>query len=235
MREGQEAMPLANNQALLELMKVLFKPHPWHGVSAGTDSPEFVTCYIEIVPTDLVKYEIDKLTGYLSIDRPQRFSNQVPCLYGLIPQTYCGRRVAALTAEKIGRPEIDGDNDPLDVCVLTEKTILHGDILLEAVPIGGLRLLDGNEADDKIVAVLKGDAVFGSMKDIVECPPTLMQRLVDYFLTYKQMPGAPAVCKVTEIYGRSEAHRVIVESQADYNERFGGLRSMLDEVLPMRS
>ncbi len=228
-------MPPATNQALLELMKVLFKPHPWHGVSSGTASPGCLTCYIEIVPTDAVKYEIDKLTGYLSVDRPQRFSNQVPCLYGLVPQTYCGPRVAALMAEKIGRPGIDGDHDPLDICVLTEKAILHGDILLEAIPIGGLRLLDGNEADDKIVAVLKGDAVFGSMKDIVECPPALMQRLVHYFLTYKQMPGAPAVCKVTEIYGRSDAHRVIVESQADYDERFGGLRSMLDEVLPMGS
>jgi inorganic pyrophosphatase len=228
-------MPLATNQALLELMKVLFKPHPWHGISSATGSPECLTCYIEIVPTDSVKYEIDKLTGYLSIDRPQRFSNQVPCLYGLIPQTYCGPRVAALTAEKTGRSGIEGDHDPLDICVLTEKSILHGDILLEAIPIGGLRLLDGSEADDKIVAVLKGDAVFGSMKDIGDCPPALMQRLVHYFLTYKQMPGSPAVCEVTDMYGRGEAHRVIVESQADYDERFGGLRSMLDEVLPMRS
>jgi inorganic pyrophosphatase len=77
--------------ALLELMKVLFKPHPWHGVSSGKHAPDCVTCYIEIVPTDSVKYEIDKLTGYLMVDRPQRFSNHVPCLYGLIPQTYWDR------------------------------------------------------------------------------------------------------------------------------------------------
>jgi inorganic pyrophosphatase len=225
-------MPPTSNHALLELMKVLFKPHPWHGVSSGTAAPASITCYIEIVPTDSVKYEIDKLTGYLSVDRPQRFSNQVPCLYGLIPQTYCGPRVAAFSAEKTGRPGIDGDHDPLDVCVLTEKAILHGDILLEAIPIGGLRLLDGNEADDKIVAVLKGDAVFGAMKEITDCPPALLQRLVHYFLTYKQMPGSPVVCEVTHTYGRSEAYRVILDSKADYDERFGGLRNMFEEVLP---
>ena len=227
-------LPTANS-AFLELMKVLFKPHPWHGVSMGPHAPERVTCYIEIVPTDSVKYEIDKVTGYLMVDRPQRFSSQVPCLYGLIPQTYCGQRVAAISAEKLERPGIDGDHDPLDICVLTEKAILHGDILLEAIPIGGLRLLDGNEADDKIIAVLKGDAAYGSLQDLSECPPAIVQRLVHYFLTYKQMPEEPAVCEVTHTYGRSEAHRVILESKADYEERFGGLARMFDEVMPTRA
>jgi inorganic pyrophosphatase len=225
-------VPPTTTTAFLELMKVLFKPHPWHGVSSGKDAPDCVTCYIEIVPTDLVKYEIDKLTGYLMVDRPQRFSNHVPCLYGLIPQTYCGPRVAAFSAQATGRQGIDGDHDPLDVCVLTENTISHGDLLLNASPIGGIRLLDGNEADDKIVAVLKDDAVFGSIRDISECPSCLIQRLEHYFLTYKQMPGTPAVCEVTHIYGRSEAHQVIMESKADYDERFGRLRYMLEETIP---
>jgi inorganic pyrophosphatase len=224
---------MVTTNALLELMKVLFKPHPWHGVSSGNGAPGCITCYIEIVPTDSVKYEIDKPTGYLMVDRPQRFSNHVPCLYGLIPQTYCGPRVAALSARATGRPQIDGDHDPLDVCVLTEKTISHGDLLLSALPIGGIRLLDGNEADDKIVAVLKDDAVFGSFRDISECPPGLIQRLEHYFLTYKQMPGTPAVCEVTHIYGRSEAHQVIMESKADYDERFGRLQEMFEETLPI--
>ena len=220
-----------SNSAFVELMKVLFKPHPWHGVSIGPHAPDLVTCYIEIVPTDSVKYEIDKITGYLMVDRPQRFSSQVPCLYGLIPQTFCGSRVAALSAEHIRRPGIDGDHDPLDVCVLTEKAIPHGDVLLEAIPIGGLRLLDGDEADDKIVAVLKDDAVFGSIRDISECTPALLHRLEHYFLTYKQMPGAPAVCELIQTYGKSDAHRVILESRADYDERFGGLSQMLDEAI----
>ncbi len=225
-------MTATNSHAFLEIMKVMFKPHPWHGVSIGKLAPELITCYIEIVPTDSVKYEIDKTTGYLKVDRPQRFSNQVPCLYGLIPQTYCGTRVAALCAEKTGLTGIEGDYDPLDICVLTEKTITHGDLLLEAIPIGGLRMLDGKEADDKIVAVLKDDALFGSMRDISECPPVIVQRLVHYFLTYKQMPGTEAVCEVTHIYGRKEAHQVIVESQADYEESFANLPGLLDEMLP---
>jgi inorganic pyrophosphatase len=222
-----------SNKTLLEIMKIMFKPHPWHGVSMGDQAPELVTCYIEIVPTDSVKYEIEKTTGYLKIDRPQRFSNHSPCLYGLIPKTYCGPRVAALAAEKTGRHGIQGDHDPLDVCVFTEKPITHGDLLLEAIPIGGLRMLDGNEADDKIIAVLKGDAVFGAMKDVSECPESLVQRLVHYFLTYKQMPGsATPTCEVTHVYGRAEAHKVIMESKADYDEIFGNLSGLLEELLP---
>jgi len=221
-----------NSEALLEVMKVMFKPHPWHGISMGDNAPEVVTCYIEIVPTDSVKYEIEKTTGYLKVDRPQRFSSFTPCLYGLIPRTYCGQRVAAFSAEKVERPSMEGDHDPLDVCVLTEKSITHGDLLLEAIPIGGLRMLDGNEADDKIIAVLKGDAVFGSMKDISECPEGLIQRLIHFFLTYKQMPGAKTECEVTHVYGRSEAHQVILQSKADYDELFADLSSLLDALLP---
>lgn len=225
-------MMTRNSNALLEVMKVMFKPHPWHGISMGDHAPETVTCYIEIVPTDSFKYEIEKTTGYLKVDRPQRFSSLSPCLYGLIPRTYCGTRVAAFSAEKLGRPAIEGDHDPLDVCIFTEKPITHGDLLLDAIPIGGLRMLDGNEADDKIVAVLKGDAVFGSMQDIADCPKGLLERLVHYFLTYKQMPGEPTTCEVTDLYGRKEAHQVIMKSKADYDERFADLYRLLDEVLP---
>jgi inorganic pyrophosphatase len=221
-----------DTSALLEVMKVMFKPHPWHGISMGDHAPEIVTCYIEIVPADSVKYEIEKTTGYLKVDRPQRFSSFSPCLYGLIPRTYCGARVAGMAAEKAKRFGIQGDHDPLDVCVITEKTITHGDILLEAIPIGGLRMLDGEEADDKIIAVLKGDAVFGAIQDISDCPEGLVQRLIHYFLTYKQMPGAAAACEVTHVYGRQEAHHVILGAKADYDERFADLSSLIDQMLP---
>jgi inorganic pyrophosphatase len=225
-------MKISTTNALLEVMKVMFKPHPWHGISMGDDAPSIVTCYIEIVPTDSFKYEIDKTSGYLKVDRPQRFSSFSPCLYGLIPRTYCGTRVAAFSAEKTNRVFIEGDHDPLDVCVFAEKPITHGDLLLEGIPIGGLRMLDGNEADDKIIAVLKGDAVFGEMKEVSDCPDGLIQRLIHYFLTYKQMPGAAATCEVTHVYGRKEAHHVILESQADYDERFADLSTLIDEILP---
>ena len=74
--------------AARRLMSLMFKAHPWHGVSMGDQSPDLVTAYIEIVPSDTVKYEVDKATGFLKVDRPQRFSNFCPVYYGLIPQTY---------------------------------------------------------------------------------------------------------------------------------------------------
>ena len=194
-----------------------FRAHPWHGVSMGKEAPRVVTTYIEIVPTDTVKYEMDKLTGILRMDRPQQYSNVCPSLYGFIPRTLCAERVGALCSERTGRPGIHGDGDPMDVCVLTEKEISHGDILVQAVPIGGLRMIDGNEADDKIIAVLSGDAVFGSIKDIAECPAPLVDRLRHYFLTYKQGPDRAAhAVEITHVYGRDEAHDVIRTSAQDY-------------------
>jgi inorganic pyrophosphatase len=183
----------------------------------GKDAPRVVTTYIEIVPTDTVKYEMDKLTGILRMDRPQQYSNVCPSLYGFIPRTLCAERVGALCSERTGRPGILGDGDPMDVCVLTEKEISHGDILVQAVPIGGLRMIDGKEADDKIMAVLSGDAVFGSIRDIAECPAALVDRLRHYFLTYKQGPDRAAhTVEITHVYGRDEAHEAIRRSAQDY-------------------
>lgn len=82
-----------------------------------------------------------------------------------------------------------GDGDPLDICVLTEKTISHGDIVAEVRPIGGFRMLDKNEADDKIIAVLKHDATYSIYNDISELPHVVIDRLKHYFLTYKDLPG----------------------------------------------
>ncbi|HVR73766.1 MAG TPA: inorganic pyrophosphatase [Planctomycetota bacterium] len=200
----------------------IFRSHPWHGVSIGAEAPTIVTCYVELVPTDTVKYEMDKLTGHLKVDRPQKYSNVCPAVYGLVPQTLCGDSVAALCAERTDRSGLVGDDDPLDICVLTEKDISHGDILLQAIPIGGLRLIDGQEADDKIVAVMLGDAVYGNWHDMHECPARVIERLKHYFLTYKDVPGSPMTeCEITHVYGRSEAHEVILRSQADYHQRFG--------------
>ena len=86
-----------------DLLKILFRPHPWHGIAIGADAPEKVTVYVEIVPTDTVKYELDKATGYLKVDRPQKFSNVYPTLYGFIPQTYCGEENGAYCSMRTGR------------------------------------------------------------------------------------------------------------------------------------
>ena len=165
------------------------KAHPWHGINQGADFPEVVRAFIEIVPTDTVKYEVDKESGYLSLDRPQKFSNIVPSLYGFLPKSYCGPKMAELTNKALCRTDVEGDGDPLDICILTEKDVTHGDIIVNARPIGGLRLLDHNQADDKIIAVLKNDAVYGAMTDIEQVPPAIIRRLIHYFSTYKDIPG----------------------------------------------
>ena len=210
------------------LMGLLLRAHPWHGLSIGEDAPNVVTAYIEIVPTDTVKYEIDKISGYLKIDRPQQFSNVSPTLYGFIPRTLCAEQVAEFAAAKADRTGIVGDGDPLDICVLTENTISHGDILVHAIPIGGLRMIDKDEADDKIIAVMRGDAVYGAWRDISECPPSVVDRLKHYFLTYKQDPNSPSrKVEIAGVYGHEEAHEVILRSQQDYNARFFGIHSLV--------
>lgn len=193
------------------------KAHPWHGINPGKNAPEVVTAYIEIVPTDTVKYEVDKESGYLKIDRPQKFSNIIPALYGFIPQTYCGDLTGQYSAMQAGRDALVGDGDPLDICVLCERNISHGDFLLQAIPIGGFRMLDNGEADDKIIAVMITDEVYREWKDISNVPNSMLQRLKHYFLTYKNMPGLEnRMIEITHTYGREEAHEVIRRSMADY-------------------
>jgi inorganic pyrophosphatase len=213
---------------LEELLPYLYRRHPWHGIAIGDQAPRKVTAFIEIVPTDTVKYELDKATGYLKIDRPQKFSNVYPTLYGFIPQTFCGDETGRFCSERVGRPGIAGDGDPLDVCVLCERDISHGDILVQAIPIGGLRMIDHDQADDKIIAVLEGDAVYGNWLEIDESPAALVERLKHYFLTYKQTPGTrePRV-EITHVYGREEAHEVIRRTRLDYEARYGHLREAL--------
>lgn len=114
-----------------------------------------------------------------------------------------------------------GDGDPLDICVLTERNITSGDIILEAIPIGGFRMIDKGEADDKIIAVLKQDEVYGGIKDVLECPPSIINRLKHYFLTYKTIPGAQDnAVEITHTYNAIEAKEVILKSILDYNTKF---------------
>lgn len=83
------------------------KAHPWHGIDLGDNVPEEVRAFIEIVPTDTVKYEVDKESGYLSLDRPQKFSNIVPSLYGFLPKTYCSAKMAELSNQALARYDIE--------------------------------------------------------------------------------------------------------------------------------
>lgn len=197
----------------------LFKPHPWHGIAPGKNTPETVTAYIEIVPMDTIKYEIDKVTGYRKVDRPQKFSNIVPALYGFIPQTYCGESVAEYATKKANKDTAKGDGDPLDILVLTEHIITTGDIILEAKPIGGFRMFDKDEIDDKIIAVMFKDEIYSRYNDISEVPESIIKRLKHYFLTYKNLPGTTEpVCEITHTYGKDEAFEVIKRSLFDYQK-----------------
>ena len=206
----------------------LFRAHPWHGIPIGGEMPDVIHAFIEILPTDTVKYELDKTTGLLHVDRPQRYSSVCPELYGLVPQTYCGERVAALCRERTGRGNISGDSDPLDICVLTGKHITHINVFMRVRPIGGLRMLDGNEADDKIIAVLEDDPSYGFWRDISQCPAMITERLRHYFLTYKQAPDAARKsCEITHIYGCEEAREVIRLSHEDYLDLHGDLAELL--------
>ena len=221
----------ADETELHELLAVLFQAHPWHGVAPGTDAPGVLNAYIEIVPTDAVKYELDKPSGHLRVDRPQRFSSFCPTLYGFIPQTYCSDRVGELCSARVGISGIKGDGDPLDICVLTEKAFTHGDFFVRAVPIGGLRMIDGMEADDKIIAVLETDVAYGHIKDINECPKGLVDRLKHYFLSYKQLPNeAPRRVEIAEVYDSAEAVEVIDRSLGDYRARYGAPETRIGEL-----
>jgi inorganic pyrophosphatase len=192
-----------------------FRPHPWHGLPVGPDVPRVVTAYIEITPFDVVKYEVDKASGYLRIDRPQRTSSVPPALYGFIPQTYCAEEVAALApgAQR-------GDGDPLDICVLSERPIDKSEILLSARVIGGLQMIDRGEADDKIIAVLQGDYVWGDAKDLGDVPPVLVERLQHYFSTYKLKPGEASSTRIASTYGYDSAAQVIAAAMRDYAAHF---------------
>jgi len=194
-----------------------WRPHPWHGLETGPDAPGIVTAFIEITPFDFVKYEVEKRTGFLKVDRPQRGSSAPPTLYGLIPKTYCAERVAAMS------PEVTkADGDPLDICVISERAIDRSEIMLSARVVGGLRMLDNGEADDKIIAVLLDDAVLGEARDISDIPPAIVARLEHYFLTYKTMPGEEHRVEIPEIYGREHAVGVVAAAMHDYEDHYGG-------------
>lgn len=192
-----------------------FRPHPWHGLDAGQNPPESLNAYIEITPFDTMKYEVDKVSGYLRVDRPQRSSAQHPALYGFVPRTYCGERVCALAP--IAKR---GDGDPLDICVLSERSIARNEIIVPCRVIGGLQMIDRGEADDKLIGVLDGDYMWGDARDITDVPSVLVERLQHYFLTYKLVPGQRAQAKITSIYGRNHAFKVVRAAIADYDEKF---------------
>jgi inorganic pyrophosphatase len=219
---------------LVKLFEQKFVAHPWHGVTLGENAPEELRAYIEINANDQIKYEIDKPSGHIIIDRPQKYSNIVPALYGFVPQTYCDTLVADYCMRQSGKTDIVGDGDPLDIIVLSERNIDRGNILVDCIPVGGFRMIDGGEADDKIIAVLKDDQAYGKMKNIEEIPSLVLDRVKHFFMTYKSNPnsdGSDKKVEITHTYGREEAIEVIKLSNKDYLNKFGDVNADFVETL----
>jgi inorganic pyrophosphatase len=193
-----------------------WRPHPWHGLEVGPEPPDRVYAYIEMTSFDFIKYEVDKETGYLYVDRPQRTSSLTPTLYGFIPRTYCDERVRQLS-KRASR----GDGDPLDICVVSERPINRSEIFLNAVVVGVVQLLDHDEADDKIIAVLENDHIYGHIRNIEELPDVIVERLQHYFRTYKMVEGEEPGIEIIGVYGPEKAKKIVQAAIEDYNDAFG--------------
>lgn len=192
-----------------------WRPHPWHGLPIGPRPPELVNVYVEITPMDPIKYEIDKETGYLRVDRPQKGASLPPMVYGFIPRTYCGKRVGGLS------PVSEGDGDPLDVCVLTERPLGRSEVVLTARVVGGIQMVDEGKSDDKIVAVMEPDDMWGKIADIDEVPDILIERMTHYFLTYKSASTDEGKVELKGVFNAPHARKIIAASIEDYKELFG--------------
>lgn len=171
--------------------------HPWHDVSIGQDAPNTVTGVIEIPKNCRAKYELDKDSGMLLLDRVLYSSINYPSNYGFIPQTYCD------------------DNDPLDILVLSQIEIVPM-CLVEARPIGVMRMLDEGEMDDKIIAVAVNDMSVGHIKDVSELPAHSLKELRSFFEDYKKLEHKEVI--VEDFQGREVAQEVIKQSMKDYKE-----------------
>lgn len=169
--------------------------NPWHDVAIGPGAPDVVQAMIEIPKASRSKYELDKETGYLRLDRVLYSSVYYPANYGFIPRTYCD------------------DKDPLDILVLTQATILPMTILRAKV-IGVMHMVDGGEADDKIIAVCPDDMSVSHINDIEELPPHSLKELRAFFEDYKNLEQKTVV--VDKFQNAAKAKEVVKQSQEDY-------------------
>ncbi|HWV71589.1 MAG TPA: inorganic diphosphatase [Pseudosphingobacterium sp.] len=173
--------------------------HPWHDVSPGDDVPSSVNAIIEIPKGSKAKYEIDKESGLLKLDRVLFSSVMYPANYGFIPQTYCD------------------DKDPLDILVICSVDVIPMSII-EAKVIGVMHMVDGGEQDDKIIAVAKNDMSANYINDLSELPPHTMKEIVRFFQDYKALEGKNVT--IEKWMGKSFAYTCIQESLELYQKTF---------------
>ena len=173
--------------------------NPWHDVKIGPEAPEVVNCIIEIPKNTRAKYELDKDTGLLKLDRVLYSSIYYPANYGFIPQTYCD------------------DDDPLDIVVLSQISI-HPMCILSAKVIGVMRMLDGGEMDDKIIAVAQNDMSVNHIDDVSELPRHFFRELQNFFEDYKKLENKTV--KVENFQKKETAIEVVKQSIIDYQRIF---------------
>ena len=191
------------------------RPHPWHGLPAGPKPPTIVYAFIEMTVFDVLKCEVDKPTGYVRIDRTLPSSSLPPAAYGFIPRTFCDKRVAKIAKTR------KGDGDPLDIIVVSEREIARAELLAPARVLGGFQLIDRGEADDKIVAVLDSDLIWGGARSLDDLPLVLVDRIEHYLRTYKQIAGRKPTLRIAKTYGQAHALRVVRAAMADYDALYG--------------
>jgi len=171
----------------------------WHDIAPERIKKDDFVAVIEISKGGRNKYELDKETGMLKLDRVLYTSTHYPANYGFIPRTYAG------------------DSDPLDVLVLCQEKIISL-TLVEAYPIGVLKMIDGEEYDEKIIAISKQDPFLNQYKDITEVPSHISAEIMHFFEVYKQLEGKQT--SVDKIMGREEAERIIQECIENYERTF---------------
>ncbi len=173
--------------------------NPWHSVSYGERAPEYVNAVIEIPKGSRAKYELDKASGMLKLDRVLYSSVYYPANYGFIPRSYCD------------------DHDPLDILVLSQIDI-QPLCLVEAKVIGVMQMIDGGEADDKIIAVAANDMSVNYMNDIDDLPPHFVRELKAFFEDYKRLENKTV--KIENFQNKAKALDIVSTSFADYARKF---------------
>ena len=173
--------------------------NPWHEVNVGENAPEIVTGIIEIPKNTRAKYELDKESGMLKLDRVLYSAMYYPANYGFIPQTYCD------------------DNDPLDIVILSQIDI-EPMCLVNAKVIGVMRMLDGGEMDDKIIAVADNDMSVNHINSIDELPRHFFRELKNFFEDYKKLEHKEVI--VEDFQNKEIAIEIVKQSIIDYNNKF---------------
>lgn len=174
--------------------------NPWHHVSYGNDVPRIVNTIIEIPEGSKAKYELDKTSGLLKLDRVLFSAVHYPANYGFIPRT------------------LSDDDDPLDILVICSVEV-DPLCLIEAKVIGVMEMVDNEEKDEKIIAVAKNDISVNYIEDLEHMPPHTMIQLQRFFEDYKKLEHKNVV--VEKIVGKEEAYAVIYEGIKRYEEKFG--------------